>query len=88
MKGVEYSNANLGTHFDQFSEIGAFHIKHVPEGKPFTEVICVDEETIDILKGFVIDWKTQLDKVIDSKYENIREMLNWQDTKQMRLGDF
>lgn len=88
MKGVEYSNQHLGTHFDHFSEIGAFHIKGVPEGKIYTDVICVDEDTLNILEGFTIDWKEQLDKTIVSKYENIKDMLNWIDTKQKTWNDF
>jgi len=88
MKGVEYSNKYLGTHFDHFSEIGAFHIKGVPEGKEFTDVLCVDEDTMNILDGYTIDWKEQLDKTIISKYDNIKEMLNWQDTKQRTWNDY
>jgi len=88
MRGVQYSNKNLGTHFDHFSEIAAFHIKYVPDGKLFTDIVCVDEETVNILDGYTIDWETQLDKTIDSKYENIKKMLGWEDIRQMKLGDF
>jgi len=88
MRGVQYSNENLGTHFDHFSEIGAFHIKYCPEDKAVTDVLCVDEESLHILKGFIIDWKTQLDKTIGSKFENIKNMMGWLDLQQRTLGDF
>jgi DNA polymerase elongation subunit (family B) len=88
VRGARYSNDNLGTSFDQFSDVGIFYIKSAPEGKPYTNVVAIDNETEHILKDFVIDWPTQIDKLIDSKVQNIIDMLGWQDTKQRTLGDF
>ena len=88
VRAAKYSNDNLGTHFDQFSELGIFYVKSVPEGKPYTDVVAIDETTTEILNGFTIDWKTQLDKTIISKYENIKEMLGWEDFKQKSLFEF
>ncbi len=88
IRGVQYSNANLGTHFDHFSEIGAFHVKAVPEGKAFTDIVCVDEDTFHILNGYTIDWSEQLDKTIVSKFNNIKSMMGWGDLKQKTFGDY
>ncbi len=88
VRGARYSNENLGTHFDQFSDVGIFYIKNVPEGKPFTEVVAIDSETEHILKDFMIDWSTQIDKLIDHKVENFIKMMGWEDTQQRTLGDF
>lgn len=88
VRAAKYSNENLGTHFDQFSDLGIFYVKSVPKGKPYTDVVAVDSESMGILNSFEIDWKIMLDKTIDSKYENIKNMMGWEDKKQMKLGDF
>ncbi len=88
VRGAKYSNTNLSTNFDQFSELGAFHVKGIPEGKPFTDVVCVDQDTLNILEGFIIDWDIQINKLIISKYENIKSMMGWEEFKQRTLGEF
>ncbi len=86
--GAQYSNKNLGTHFDQFSDIGIFYVKGVPEGKQFTDVVAIDVETEHIMKDYIIDWPIQIDKLIDSKVKRIIEMMGWEDLKQTNLFDF
>ena len=88
VRAAEYSNKNLGTRFDQFSDLGIFYIKNVPEGKPYTDVVAIDSETEYIMKDFLIDWTTQIDKLIDHKVENIFRILKWEDTRQRTLGEF
>jgi DNA polymerase elongation subunit (family B) len=88
IRGLKYSNDNLGTHLDHFSEVMVFHIKYCPEDKPVTDVVCVDEECINVLNGFIIDWNEQMNKVIGSKFQNIKDMVGWIDLKQKTFGDF
>lgn len=88
VRAARYSNTNLGTKFDQYSDIGIFYIKGIPEKKPYTDVVAVDNTTFHILKDFIIDWDVQLDKTIDSKLQNIFDMMNWADTRQKTLGEF
>ncbi|MFZ3166391.1 MAG: DNA polymerase domain-containing protein [Candidatus Methanoperedens sp.] len=88
VRAARYSNTNLGTKFDQYSELGIFYIKSVPEKKPYTDVVAVDNTTLPILDGFIIDWDIQLDKTIDSKFQNILDMMGWGKTKQVKLEIF
>ncbi len=86
--GVEYANKSLGMTYDHFTEIQLFHIKQVPEGKEYTDVISLDVDHIDLINDFIIDWKVQLDKLIGSKVQNIYDMLKWIPSQQRTLGDF
>ncbi len=88
VKAAQYSNQYLGTHFDEFSELGIFYIKSVPEGKQQTDIVAVNEETLDILNGYEINWDIQLDKLLYSKVQNIYDMMGWPDPKQKTLGEF
>ena len=88
VRGAQYSNKNLGTTFDQFSDVGIFYVKYAPEGKPFTEVVAIDIETEHILKGFEINWPIQIDKLIDHKVNNFITMMKWDDLKQKTLLEF
>ncbi len=88
VRAARYSNDNLGTKFDQYSDIGIFYVKGVPEGKAYTDVLSVDFNSLHLLKGFTIDYDTMFEKTIDSKVENILMMMNWGKTKQKLLGEF
>ena len=50
--------------------------------------MAVDFESINLLNGFEIDYNIMFEKTIDSKVENIFEMLNWKDTTQKTLFEF
>ncbi len=89
VRGATYSNENLGTHFDEYSDLGVIYVKRVPEGKQQTDVVAIDEETKDILKDFIIDWDVMIDKVVTTKSLNVLKILGWDsDTKQKSLFDF
>jgi len=88
VRAALYSNKNLGTHFDQFSDVGIFYIKYVPEGKVFTDVVAIDVETEHILEGFEIDWEKQIDKLVNNKVDNFIEMMKWDDVGQKTLFEF
>ncbi len=63
-------------------------MKGVPEGKAYTDVLSVDFNSTHLLKGFTIDYDTMFEKTIDSKVENIMEMMNWGKTKYKTLVEF
>jgi len=88
IRGAQYSNKYLGTSLDQYSEFGLYYIKSVPEGKQYTNVVCLDIEHINLLDGYIIDWNIQLDKLIGSKIQNIYTMLKWIPSAQKTLLEF
>jgi DNA polymerase I len=88
VRAGRYSNDQLGTHFDQYSDLGIYYVVGVPEGKKYTDVVAVDFESINLLNGFEIDYDIMFEKTIDSKVQNIFEMLKWEDTVQKTLFEF
>lgn len=55
VRAMMYSNENLGTNFSKANYVGGMmFVKRVPQGKPKTDVIAVDESTKSI-EGFEID---------------------------------
>lgn len=88
VRGTKYSNANLGTKFDEHSDIAIIWVKGVPEKKAYTDVVAISKDNEEIINGFTIDWDLMYEKAIDTKVERIYEMMGWGDTKQKSLLEF
>lgn len=88
VRGLNYSNNNLKTKFDEHSDVAIVYVKGVPEGKDNTDVVSISIDDWDYIKDFIIDWEKMFEKAIDMKVEKIYEIMSWADLRQKTLEDF
>lgn len=81
IRGVRWSNDNIGTSFSAGNKFKLIYVKH-----PGTDVVCFEED--DQIKKFEIDWDKQLDKCVFQKIKPILEILGWNDIYKNLKNNF